>query len=89
MEVGPSADRFGTEKDRETVCKENRKGAHQCDAEKRLFQKLCGAGAEKAGKDEEAGSVREKADLKGRKQNKAFRICPAIYQSGKTEVSLL
>lgn len=89
MEVGPSADRFGTEKDRETVRKENRKGAHQCNAEKRLFQKLCGAGAEKAGKDEEVGGFREKADLKGRKQNKAFCICPAIYQSGKTEVSLL
>ena len=89
MEVGPSADRFSTEKDRETVRKENRKGTHQCDAEKWLFQKLCGAGAEKAGKDEEAGGFREKADLKGRKQNKAFCICTAIYQSGKTEVSLL
>ena len=38
MEVGPSADRFSTEKDRETVRKENRKGTHQCDAEKLAVQ---------------------------------------------------
>ena len=88
-QFGNLSEAASTEKDRETVRKENRKGAHQCNAEKRLFQKLCGAGAEKAGKDEEAGGFREKADLKGRKQNKAFCICPAIYQSGKTKVSLL
>ena len=70
MEVGPSADRFSTEKDRETVRKENRKGAHQCDAEKRLFQKLCGAVQKKPVKTKKLEASEKRLTLKAGSRTK-------------------